>query len=300
MKWRIALVSLIGLGVIAGGVWYFGIRTASPQDNPTTEAAKPSIVSAEKKMEKKEEEKAMTIRNVTDKTIDYSIRSIVPEGEPIIKSIKVGAVDRYPGDSDMKIFFRRAGETVSYHLDKGMPYSFRYDENDDLELYDGSHGRVDQVDLAPFVPTPMLVVEKMLKMAQVDKDDIVYDLGCGDGRIVIRAAKIYGARGVGIDLDPRRIMESQFAAKEAGVEKLVEFRMEDATKSDFSEATVVTMYLLTESNRLLRPELERQLSPGAYVVSHNYPIPGWEEKEVEFVTIMDAIGEEHYIYLYQR
>ena len=296
MKWKITVASLIALVIIAVAVWYFGFRTASPQDNPTTVAPKASIVAPEKKVEKGE----LTIRNVTDKTIDYSIRSLIPEDEPMMKSIKVGAVDRYLGNSDMKIFFRRAGETVSYLLDKGMPYSFRYDENDDLELYDGSHGRVDQVDLAPFVPTPMVVVEKMLEMAQVDEDDIVYDLGCGDGRILIMAAKTYGARGVGIDLDPRRIMESQFGAEEAGVEKLVEFRMEDATKADFTEATVVTLYLLTESNRLLRPEFERQLSPGAYVVSHNYPIPGWEEKEIEFVTIMDAVGEEHDIYLYQR
>ncbi len=299
MKRKIIVVSLIALVTIAVVAWYFGFRTASPQDNPTV-APKHSIVPPEKKVERKVEKKELTIRNVTDKTVDYSIKSIISEGEPIMKSIKVGAVDRYPGNFDMKVFFRRAGETVSYHLDKGMPYSFRYDENDDLELYDGSHGRVDQVDLAPFVPTPMLVVEKMLEMAQVDKDDIVYDLGCGDGRIVITAAKKYGARGVGIDLDPRRIMESQFGAKEAGVENLVEFRMEDATKADFAEATVVTLYLLTESNRLLRPELERQLSAGAYVLSHNYPIPGWEEKEIEFVTIMDAVGEEHYIYLYQR
>ncbi|UCC41749.1 MAG: methyltransferase domain-containing protein [Candidatus Aminicenantes bacterium] len=181
-----------------------------------------------------------------------------------------------------------------------MPYSFRYDENDELELYDGSSGRIDQVDLAPFVPTPMVIVEKMLEMSEVDKGDIVYDLGCGDGRIVIMAAERYGARGVGIDLDPQRISESKIGAANAGVENLVEFRMEDVTKSNFSEATVVTLYLLTESNRVLRPELERQLRSGAYVVSHNYPIPGWEEKEIEFVTIMDEGGEEHYIYLYQR
>ena len=137
-------------------------------------------------------------------------------------------------------------------------------------------------------------------MAEVGKNDIVYDLGCGDGRIVIMAAKQYGAHGVGIDLDPRRISESKSAAEKAGVEELVEFRMEDATKVDFSEATVVTLYLLTESNRLLRPELERQLKPGAFVISHNYPIPGWEDKEIEYVTIWDEGGEEHYIYLYQK
>lgn len=295
MKLKIAIGTLIALVVMACAVWYFGVRTASPQDNATADQ-KPSVVAAEKEVEKKE----LTIRNVTDKTIHYTIKSLSSDSEPVMKSLEVDAVDHFPGDSALKIYFRSRGETISYSLDPGMPYSFRYDEDDELELYDGSHGRIDQVDLAPFVPTPMVVVEKMLEVAQVDKDDIVYDLGCGDGRIVIMAAKKYGARGVGIDLDPQRISESKLAAAEAGVEHLVEFRMEDATKADFSEATVVTLYLLTESNRILRPELERQLSPGALVVSHNYPIPGWEEKEIEFITIMDDIDEEHYIYLYQR
>jgi len=295
MKLKIAIGVLIALIILAGAVWYFGIRTSNPQDNPITDP-KPSVVAAQKEVEKKE----LTIRNVTDKTIHYTIKSLGSDHEPIMKSIEVGAVDSFPGNSDMKIYFRSSGESISYRLDPGLPYSFRYDENDKLELYDGSHGRVDQVDLAPYVPTPMVIVEKMLEMGEVDKTDIVYDLGCGDGRIVIMAAKQYSARGVGIDLDPRRISESKLAAAEEGVEELVEFRMEDATKSDFSDATIVTLYLLTESNRLLRPELERQLKPGAYVISHNYPIPGWEEKEIEFVTIMDDIGEEHYIYLYRR
>ena len=300
MNLKAAIGTLIVLIILAGAVWYFGIRTSSPHDNPITEP-KLSEVVAQKNVEKKEaEKKILTIRNVTDKSIHYTIKSLNSDDEPIIKSIEVGMVHSFPGNSPMKIFFRRAGETTSYHLDAGLPYSFRYDESDELELYDGSHGRVDQVDLAPYVPTPMPVVEKMLEMGEVDKNDIVYDLGCGDGRIVIMAAEKYGARGVGIDLDPRRVSESQLAAAEAEVEQLVEFRMEDATKSDFSDATIVTLYLLTESNRLLRPELERQLKPGTYVISHNYPIPGWEDKEIEFVTIMDDIGEEHFIYLYQR
>ncbi len=295
MNLKAAIATLIVLIILAGAVWYFGIRTASPQDNPITDP-KPSVVAAQKEVEKKE----LTIRNVTDKTIRYTIKPSSSDDEPEMKSIEVGAVDSFPGNSPLKIYFKRSGETISYDLDPGLPYSFRYDEDDELELYDGTHGRVDQVDLAPYVPTPMPIVEKMLEMGEVDKNDIVYDLGCGDGRIVIMAAKQYGARGVGIDLDPRRVSESKLAAAEAGVEELVEFRMEDATKSDFSDATIVTLYLLTESNRLLRPELERQLKPGAYVISHNYPIPGWEEKEIEFVTIMDDIGEEHFIYFYQR
>jgi SAM-dependent methyltransferase len=200
----------------------------------------------------------------------------------------------------MAISFRRNSAWVRYRLDAGRPYSFRYDENGDLELYDGSHGREDAADLAPYVATPLTVVEKMLEMAEVTENDVVYDLGCGDGRIVITAAKKYGARGVGIDLDPERIDESRRNAREAGVESLVEFRMEDATRADLSDATVVTLYLLTESNALLRPMLEQSLKPGARVISHNYDIPGWDEHEIGYSSVNAPDGEEHSIYLYRR
>jgi SAM-dependent methyltransferase len=140
----------------------------------------------------------------------------------------------------------------------------------------------------------------MLEMAEVDSSDVVYDLGSGDGRIVITAAKKYGARGVGIDIDERRILESRANAKKAGVENLVEFRLQDITEADFSEATVVTLYLLTSSNVLMLPFLESQIKPGSYVVSHNYKILGWEEKEVNLVMLTGEDGVRHSIYLYRR
>ncbi|WBY03547.1 methyltransferase domain-containing protein [Ramlibacter tataouinensis] len=122
----------------------------------------------------------------------------------------------------------------------------------------------------PFVPTPMPVVEKMLQMANVRAGDVVYDLGCGDGRIVIQAAKERGARGVGIDIDPRRIAEARANAKEAGVEERVQFRQADLFQSDFSPASVVTLYLLPDINQRLRPQLWRQLKVGTRVVSHDF------------------------------
>ena len=155
------------------------------------------------------------------------------------------------------------------------------------------------VKLAPFLPTPMCVVDKMLELADVDKDDIVYDLGCGDGRIVIAAAEKYGAHGVGLDIYPQWIKKSQSNAMKAGVESLVEFRLEDATLADISEATVVALYLLPESNDLLRPKLEKQLKPGALVVTHNYHIPGWGEKEVCVEYLKDELGKEHTIFVYR-
>jgi SAM-dependent methyltransferase len=146
----------------------------------------------------------------------------------------------------------------------------------------------------------MVVVERMLELAKVDSGDVVYDIGCGDGRIIITTAKKYGARGVGIDIDPKRIKQSKEGAESAGVGGLAEFSLGDATKMDISEASVVTLYLLPESNELLRPQLEKQLEPGTYVVSHNYSIAGWEEKEVDALSMKDEKGKNHTIFLYRR
>ena len=122
--------------------------------------------------------------------------------------------------------------------------------------------------LAPFVPTPQDVVDRMLDLAGITENDVVYDLGCGDGRIVITAAQRYGARGVGVDIDPQRIAESNANAERAGVSHLVRFVQEDALEVDVSEASVVTLYLLSSSNAKLRPILTEQLAPGvAYRVA---------------------------------
>jgi SAM-dependent methyltransferase len=122
----------------------------------------------------------------------------------------------------------------------------------------------------PYVQTPPEVVARMLEIGQVTKDDVVYDLGCGDGRIVVTAAKQYGARGVGIDIDPYRIREARENARAQGVSKQVQFRQGDLFKSDFSKATVVTLYLLPQINEKLRPQLWRQLKVGTRVVSHEF------------------------------
>ncbi len=244
--------------------------------------------------------KETTVRNLTNETVRYTIRQIVRDTQPTVRYLKPDALDRWPCDAALDITFERKDQKIDYRLECGLPYTFRYDENDDLELYSGSHGLFGVADLAPFVPTPMAVVDKMLELAGIDKDDILFDLGCGDGRIVITAAKRYGARGVGIDIDPQRIDESRRAAKEAGVEALVEFRIQDVMKADIRKATAVTIYLLPESNALLRPILEDQLKPSTPVVSHNYSIPGWEDKEITYVTIQDGTGQEHTIFVYRR
>lgn len=315
MQRRVLIVLVAVLIFIAGIALYLTVGTSESKENltsvlknnPFTEARETPLAGSRVNLSADlaaftlaPQRKETTIRNKTDKPVTYILKPLGSDRNSVEKTLAPQDIDRFPGGIEMAIVFLRDEREVLYWLDSGKSYTFRYDENDELELYDGSHGSSAAEDLAPFVSTPMVIVEKMLEMAKVDKNDIVFDLGCGDGRIVITAAKKHGAHGVGIDIDPRRIEESNAGAREAGVEHLVEFRLEDAMKADISKATVVTLYLLTKSNELLRPVLEKKLKSGVYVVSHNYSIPGWDIKEIDFFTILDAQGEEHYIFLYQK
>jgi precorrin-6B methylase 2 len=130
-----------------------------------------------------------------------------------------------------------------------------------------------------FVPTPHDVVERMLQVAKVGPGDVLYDLGSGDGRIPIAAAKKFGIRAVGIDIDPERIREANANAKRAGVTKLVSFRQEDLFKADFRNASVVTLYLLPELNEKLRPRLWAELKPGTRIVSHQFDMGDWKPQQ---------------------
>ena len=133
----------------------------------------------------------------------------------------------------------------------------------------------------PYVPTPQTVVDEMLKIAAVTKDDVVYDLGSGDGRIVITAAKKYGARGVGIDIDPERVKEANANAVQAGVTERVKFVEQNLFETDFKEATVVTLYLLPDINLRLRPKLLSELKPGTRIVSHAFDMGDWKPERTE-------------------
>ena len=133
-----------------------------------------------------------------------------------------------------------------------------------------------------YVPTPQDVVDEMLKLAKVGKGDVLYDLGSGDGRIAVTAAKRYGIRATGIDIDPQRIQEANENARKNGVTNLVQFRLEDLFKANFSEATVVTLYLLPDLNVKLRPRLLAELKPGTRIVSHQFDMGTWPpERKLE-------------------
>jgi precorrin-6B methylase 2 len=145
----------------------------------------------------------------------------------------------------------------------------------------------------PYVPTHERIVAAMLEMASVTKDDVLYDLGSGDGRIVIAAARQFGARGVGIDLDPQRIREANDNAREAGVTDRVQFVLGDIFDADLRPATVVTMYLLQEVNLRMRPKLTRELRPGARIVSHNYDLGDWVPERKQTIEVS---GTSHQVF----
>jgi SAM-dependent methyltransferase len=240
-----------------------------------------------------------TIRNVTKHNIVYTIKPGPGARAPRTRTLRVGAVDRIATDLPVEISFDNGRRTGEYLVHPGKPYSFRYDENDIIKVYPGSHGREDAADLAPFVPTPQTVVERMLEIAAVGRDDVVYDIGCGDGRMVITAAKKYLARGVGIDIDAALIEECRAGAKREGVEKLVRFLHMDATKARLTEATVLALYLLPESLETLQPLFDKDLAAGVRIVSHNYEIPGWDGRLVRSEIVTDEKGREHKIHLYR-
>lgn len=149
----------------------------------------------------------------------------------------------------------------------------------------------------PFVRSSPEVIDRMLEMAQVKPGDVVYDIGSGDGAIIIRAAKKYGAKGVGIEIDEQLVARARQNAFREKVEHLVEFRAQDAFTVDISPATVVTLYMLPEFNAKLRPVLDRQLRRGSRVVSHDYPIEGWVPDKID--TVKGTFAHDHRVLLFE-
>lgn len=159
----------------------------------------------------------------------------------------------------------------------------------------------EQVPDIEYVPTPQTVVDKLLDAAKIGKNDVVYDLGCGDGRIVINAAKRFGVKAVGFDVDPKRVAESRANVKSNGVEHLVTIEQKDIFTVDLSPATVVTLYLLPELNVRLIPQLEK-LKPGSRIVSHDFDMEGVEPEQTWTVIARDhqtPKNREHYVYLWK-
>ena len=150
--------------------------------------------------------------------------------------------------------------------------------------------------LAPYVTSPQRVVDRMLEMAAVKSNETVFDLGCGDGRVLFTAVQKFRAKAVGVEIDPKLVEATRAEAQKMSMGNRVRVVQGNLLEADLSEADVVTLYLLTQSNEMLRPRLEKMLHPGARVVSYDYAVPGWKAKWVE--RIEDSRAHDHLIYLY--
>ena len=161
-----------------------------------------------------------------------------------------------------------------------------------LAQYEGKYGK----SLAPYVPSPQPVVEKMLEAAKVRPNEVVYDLGSGDGRVLVTAARKFRAQAVGIEISPELVDKAKDRIEDEGVEKKCKVIQGDAREVDLSPADVVVLYLLTSSNELLRPNLEKSLKPGARVVSHDFEIQEWNPSKV---VQAEVHGRIHSIFVYE-
>jgi SAM-dependent methyltransferase len=144
-----------------------------------------------------------------------------------------------------------------------------------------------------YIPTPSEIISSALSLAKIVKGDVIYDLGCGDGRVAIAAAKTWGIRAVGIDIDPNRIQEAKQNAEAAGVERLVEFRLQNLFECDFSDASIIFIYLLPHLNLRLKPKLFHQLKPGTRIISRDFDMGDWQPDQL--ITVRE-IEEESTIY----
>ena len=151
--------------------------------------------------------------------------------------------------------------------------------------------------IVPFVPTPQTVVDRMLEMAEVGGGDVVYDLGSGDGRIVITAARRYGVKAIGFEIDPRLVSESRQRIRTERLEHLAEIRQQDILTVDLTPATVVTMYLFPSVNLMLRPNIKSQLRPGSRVVSHAFDMGDWKPLKSEYVK--NVAGRDRLIHVWR-
>lgn len=171
---------------------------------------------------------------------------------------------------------------------------------DSVFLARGSTQRPASRSLASYAPTPISVVNRMLEMADVGPDDVLYDLGSGDGRVLISAARNYGARAVGVELNYVLVSSSRAEIRRLGLENRVQVRWDDIARQDLASATVVTIFLSEEANRILRPKLERELPPGTRVVTYYWQIEGWQPARKEVVPDFHAPGQNSAVYLYRR
>lgn len=269
----------------------------------------------------------MTFSMLAVSFVVFLFPDLFPAQEPVVRQEPARMLVRVRADAKVYIddtLTRQTGEVRRYAsppLDVGQTYTYtisavvepnnytkitrkrtikvRPGEETEIDLREPNPRQPDDI-VVRYVPTPQWVVEAMLKLAGVGPNDVVYDLGCGDGRIVVTAVSQFGAkRGVGIDLDPTRLKESAERVRRAGVADRVELRQGDVLKiDDLSEATVVAIYMGEDLNQRLRPILQKTLKPGSRVVSHRFTMGDWKPDREE--TLIDPNGETKYRILLWR
>lgn len=286
---KIAIAFLLGVALIAGG----GALAGQKQENDRE---------LEKEKEKKEK------KDKKDKKVKQTATGTLKVLLPAESTLFIDETPTRSVGPERKFVTPPLSTSKTYYYTLKWTYPDRGRPVTRMAVVEFHAGQETLIDLRPgskttlssqiiYVPTDQDIVEKMLEMAKVTAKDLVYDLGCGDGRIVVTAAKKFGARGVGIDIDPERVRESRANVKKQKVEKLVEIRQGDALKvADLSRATVVTLYMLPEFQKQLVPILKRSLKAGARIASHDYILPGWKEDQ----TINAQGGfRQHTLYLYR-
>jgi precorrin-6B methylase 2 len=199
---------------------------------------------------------------------------------------------RHPGVLIIEVPQFVGTSVTSHYVPSVVPADRGYVEGPSATTYDRGSGRV-----APFDPTPVEIVERMFTLAKLKRGDVLYDLGSGDGRIVIAAAKKFGTKAIGFEVDPGLIKLARENARQQGVEKLVEFREQDFLTADLSEASVVALYLSYDGNLAVRPLLMQQLKPGARVVSYTFDMGDWSPRIAE--SYRDHSGDTHMMYLWE-
>lgn len=241
-----------------------------------------------------------TLHNAAPVDLSYLIKPLYVDVTPERRELGAGRTEIFPADSHYEIRVLPEETALVYWLFPGEHYIVREVGEAGLRIFKRSRNFPGALDLAPFVATPMPVVKRMLELAGVNADSVVFDLGCGDGRVVVTAASKYGARGVGVDIDPVRIAEARSRARRAGVEDRVDILRQDIFDTDISPATVVYLYLYPDSNRLLRPFLEEHLRAGAVVVCHDFLMPGWRENLIATHEIENEYGMVATLFIYRR
>jgi len=246
---------------------------------------------------------AITLKNTLTEPVLFLYKPLHEGTIPTRSWLQPGATRGFKGNVHIEIKLLSEELSLRYWLFPGERYVVKdvgLKGHKDLRIFKMVRGDPSAVDLAPHVPTPEAVIDRVLELSGVSADSVLFDLGCGDGCVLIRAAEKFGARCVGVDINPRLIRLARKSAAAVGVSSRVTFLHQDIFDTDISSATIVYLYLYPDSLKLLRPYLENNLKIGTTVVSFGYHFPGWEEKRLARIEIEGEFLIPKILHIYRR